>query len=83
MKQKTTAKMDDLSFLEQSPLQEMEPGSAAPSAGAEEGHGLGDAFDSGIRNIRSSKELSGQAGGGPISANKVSPPLPLRTSSRG
>ena len=65
----------DLSFLEQFPLREMEPGFAAPSAGAEEGHGLRDAFDSVIRNLRSSKELSTQPGGGPISSDKVSPPL--------
>ena len=31
-------------FSEQFPLREMEPGFAAPSAGAEEGHGLADAF---------------------------------------
>ena len=53
----------------------MEPGFAAPSAGAEEGHGLADAFDSVIRDLRSSKQLSTQDGGGPISPNKVSPPL--------
>ena len=65
-------------FSEQFPLREMEPGFAAPSAGAEEGHGLADAFDSVIRDLRSSKQLSTQAGGGPISSTKVSPPLALR-----
>ena len=59
----------------QFPSREMDPGSAAPSAGAEEGHGLRDAFDSVIGNLRSSKELSTQPGGGPISSDKVSPPL--------
>ena len=53
----------------------MEPGSSAPSAGAEEGHGFADAFDIVIQDLRSSQELSTQAGGGPIFADKVSLPL--------
>ena len=34
------------------------PGSAAPSAGAEDGHDLAGAFDNVILDLRSSKELA-------------------------
>ena len=53
----------------------MEPGFAAPSAGAEDGHGLAGAFDNAILDLRKAKALAAQADGGHIPPNFLSSTL--------
>ena len=64
-----------ISLREQFLVREMESEDAAPSAGAADRHELAGAFDNVILDLRSSKGLATQPGGGPIAADKVSPPL--------
>ena len=68
------------SLREQFLVREMESEGAAPSAGAADRHELAGAFDNVILDLRSSKGLATQPGGGPIAADKVSSPLPRPTS---
>jgi len=68
------------SLREQFLVREMETEGAAPSAGAADRHELAGAFDNVILDLRSSKGLATQPGGGPIAADKVSSPLPRPTS---
>jgi hypothetical protein len=69
-----------ISLREQFLVREMESEDAAPSAGAADRHELAGAFDNVILDLRSSKGLATQPGGGPIAADKVSSPLPRPTS---
>ena len=64
-----------ISLREQFLVREMESEGAAPSAGAADRHELAGAFDNVILDLRSSKGLATQPGGGPIAADKVGGPI--------